>query len=159
MLNSPTFEPILLKAVRFWTLTDFCWGIVFRRWKRLNEGSIFGGLQEVFWTYLWAKYHNSYMYLMTDYEIYDTLYPSVYVLASFWVCLATWLIYSLLVHGFFTCNACQSWMNLKIIFWLILVDYIMHLCLYLPIIQFLFSSWVYSLLVTKFTTKKTFQKP
>ena len=118
-----------------------------------------GELQEVYWISLWAKYHNSCMHLMTDYEIYDTFYPSVYVLASFWVCLTTWLIYSLLVHVSFTCDACQSRMNFKTIFWFILVDYIMHICLYFLMIQFLFSSWVYSLLVTKFTTKKTLQKP
>ena len=98
------------------------------------------------------------MYLMTDYEIYDPLYPSVYVLASFWACLATWLIYSLLVYGLFTCDAFQLWMNFKIILWFILVDYIKHLYLSLLMIQFLFGSWVYSLFVTKFITKKTFQE-
>ena len=68
--------------------------------------------------------------------------------------LTTWMIYSLLVHGFFTCDACQSWMNFKTIFWLILVEYIMHLCLSLLMIQLLFSSWVYSLLVSKLYNQK-----
>ena len=99
--------------------------------------------------HLWVKYHSSYMHLMTNYEIYDTFYLSVYVLASFWVCLTTSLIYSLFVHGFFTCDACQPWMNFKIIFWMILVDYVMHLCPYLFMIQFMFNLWVYSLLVTQ----------
>ena len=89
------------------------------------------------------------MHLMTDYEKYDTFYPSVYVLASFWVCLTTGLIYSLLFHGFFTCDACHFWMDFKTICWLILVDYVMHLCPYLFMIQLLFFSWVYSLFVPK----------
>ena len=93
-----------------------------------------------------------------NYEIYDTFYPSLYVLASFWVCLTTWLIYSLLVHGFFTCDACQSWMNFKTIFWLILVEYIMHLCLSLLMIQLLFSSWAYSLFVSKLYNQKNLPK-
>ena len=126
--------------------------------KKRTKGSIFGGLQEVFWTCLWAKYHNSHMYLMTYYEIYNPLHPSVYVLASFWACLATWLIYSLLVYGFFTCDACQLWMKFKIIFWLVYGDYIMHLCSYLFMIYFLLGLWMYSLQSPNIITRKTFKK-
>ena len=118
-----------------------------------------GELQEVCQTYLWVKLHNSYMDLMTNYEIYDTFYLSVYILASFWACLTTWLIYSLLVHGFFTCDACQFWMDFKPIWWLILVDYAMHLCPYLFMTQFLFNSWVYSLLLPNSQPSKHSRKP
>ena len=46
----------------------------------------------------------------TDYEIYAPFYPSVYVLASFLACLATQLVNSLLVYGFFLVMlACCEW--------------------------------------------------
>ena len=64
----------------------------------LKKGSILGELQEVCQTYLWVKLHNSYMHLMTNYEIYDTFYPSVHVLASYLTCLVAQLINSLLVY-------------------------------------------------------------
>ena len=91
------------------------------RGERQKEGSIFGGLHEVFWTCLWAKYHNSHMYLMTDYEIYDPFHPSVYVLASVFTCLVAWLINSLLVYVLYAGSAYLLWMNFIIMFCWILV--------------------------------------
>ena len=51
-----------------------------------------------------------------------------YVLA----CLATWLIYSLLVYGFFTCNACQWWWTLRLYSeWYLLIILCISVLIYL----------------------------
>ena len=97
---------------------------------RMSRGSNFctrGGFQANVYG---AKFRNSYVFLMTDYDIY-TNYNLIlfYLLVSFLIGVVTLLTNSFLVWCYYSWNAYELWVKLSIVFMLFLVyiSYIMDL--------------------------------
>ena len=123
----------------------------------MNKGSNFctmGGFQATVYR---AKFRNSYVVLITDYDIYASYKPILlYLLVLFMVCVITHLKDSFLVWGYYSWNACEMWMKFSIVLILFLdyVSYIIHLSpsLLHDLVLFL-AWWDFTLLLTNCKTK------
>ena len=113
-----------------------------------------GGFQA---TVYGAKFRNSYVFLITDYDIYARYKPILlYLLVLFLVCVITQLTDSFLVWGYYSWNACELWMKFSIVLMLFLVyvSYIIHLSYsLLHDLVFVLAWWDFPLLITNCKTK------
>ena len=123
----------------------------------MNMGSIFctrGGFQATVYR---AKFRYSYVFFMTNYDIYASYKPVLlYLLVLFLVCVITQLTDSFLVWGYYSWNACELWMKFSIvlILFLVYVSYIMHLSpSLLHDLVFVLAWWYFPLLLTNCKTK------
>ena len=123
----------------------------------MRNGSNFctrGGFQA---TVYGAKFRNSYLFLMTDYDIYGNYKPILfYLLVSFLIGVVTQLTNSFLVWCYYSWNACELWVKLSIVLMLFLVyiSYIMHLIpSLLHDLVFVLAWWDFTLLLTNCKTK------
>ena len=123
----------------------------------MNMGSIFctrGGFQATVYE---GKFKNSYVFLMTDYDIYANYKPILfYLLVSFLIGVVTMLTNSFLVWDYYSWNACELWVKLSIVLMLFLVyiSYIMHLSAsLLHDLVFFLAWWDFTLLLTNCKTK------
>ena len=108
-----------------------------------------GGFQAIVYR---AKFRNSYVFLITDYDIYASYKPILlYLLVLFLVCVITQLTDSFLVWGYYSWNACELWMKLSIvlILFMVYISYIMHISpSLLHDLVFVLAWWDFSLLIT-----------
>ena len=104
-----------------------------------------------------AKFKNSYVSLMTDYDIYANYKPILlYLLVSFFIGVVTLLTNSFLIWGYYSWNACELWVKLSIVLMLFLVyiSHIMHFSLsLLHDLVFVLVWWDLTLLLTNCKTK------
>ena len=72
-----------------------------------------GGLQATIYR---AKFRNSYVFFMNDYDIYANYKPILlYLMVLFLVCVITQLTVSFLVWGYYSWNACELWMKFNVV--------------------------------------------
>ena len=123
----------------------------------MKKGSNFcirGGFQAIVYK---AKSRNSYVFLITDYDIYASYNPILlYLLVLFHICVITQLTVSFLVWGYYSWNACELWIKFSIvlILFLVYVSYIIHFSSSsLHDLVFVLAWRDFSLLITNCKTK------
>ena len=103
-----------------------------------------------------AKFKNSYVFLMTNYDIYANYKPILfYLLVSFMIGVVTQLTNSFLLW-YYSWNSCELWVKLSIVLMLFMVyiSYIMHLSpSLLHDLVFVLAWWYFTLLLSNCKTK------
>ena len=123
----------------------------------MNRGSNFSTRWGFQATVYRAKFRNSYVFLMNDYDIYANYKPILfYLLVSFMIGVVTLLTNSFLVWCYYSWNACELLVKLNIVLMLLMVyiSYTMHLNpSLLHDLVLVLAWWDFTLLLTNCKTK------